>query len=138
MSAPKISALRSRSRIEREGLRLSWTNDELFERLARYEEVGRSNGMRPKAIHSYWDYAQRFLKWRIGLYRPTGAQGPGPVRRTGHASVADLTTDMKEYAADVEAAGKAQDTIDTYYRHANFFVRWLDGKFVPGATLKRR
>ena len=117
---------------------MSWTNDELLEELARYEELCRTNGMRPKAIHSYWDYAQRFLRWRVGSYRPEGARGPGPAPRMGHATVADLGEDIKSYAADVEAAGKAQDTIDTYCRHAEFFVRWLDGKFEPGARVKRR
>ncbi len=31
--------------------------------------------MRPNAIHSYWDYARRFLDWRTGEYRPRGMPG---------------------------------------------------------------
>ena len=115
---------------------MSWTNEELSHALARYEQLCRSNGMTDKATFSYWDYARRFLAWRVGDYRPTGATGPGPTPRRGSATVIDLTNDAKEYASDVEAAGKAQDTIDTYFRHAMFFVRWLDGRFVPGARLK--
>lgn len=115
-----------------------WTNDELLVELAGYEELCRANGMTDKARFSYWDYARRFLAWRVGDYRPSGATGRGPVPRRGPATVADLTSDAKEYAADVEAAGKAQDTIDTYFRHAMFFVRWLDGTFIPGAKLRDR
>ncbi len=75
--------------------------------------------MTKNAIFSYWDYARRFLAWRVGEYRPSGAVGPGPTLRTGRATVPTLTEDAGEYARDVEAAGKAQDTIDTYYRHAS-------------------
>lgn len=39
--------------------------------------------MRPNALHSYWDYARRFLAWRTGDYRPRGASGEGrPVPST--------------------------------------------------------
>lgn len=117
---------------------MSWTNEELLDALARYEARCRKNGMKDKATFSYWDYARRFLAWRVSDYRPTGAVGPGPVFRTGSATVASLTADAKEYAADIEAASKSQDTIDTYFRHANFFIRWLDGKFIPGGRLMNR
>lgn len=117
---------------------MTWNNGELDEALARYEALCRTNGMKEKATYSYWDYARRYLAWRVGEYRPTGAVGPGPKPRTGSASVDSLTADAKEYAADVEAAGKSQDTIDTYFRHANFFIRWLDGKFIPGGRLINR
>ncbi len=117
---------------------MSWTNDELLDALARYEAVCRKNGMTGKATFSYRDYARRFLAWRVGDYRPTDAMDPGPVPRTGPATVASLTSDSKEYVADVEAAGKSQATIDTYLRHASFFIRWLDGKFMPGGRLINR
>lgn len=115
-----------------------WTNHELLAELARYEALGRANGMTEIAVHTYWDYADRFLGWRVGDFRPRDARGPGPARRTGSVSVDDLTNDAKEYARDVEDSGKQQITVDTYYRHAMFFVRWLDGSFVPGAKLRNR
>jgi hypothetical protein len=90
------------------------------------------------AVHTYWDYANRFLGWRVGDFRPRDARGPGPALRTGSASVDDLTNDAKEYARDVDDSGKQQITVDTYYRHAMFFVRWLDGSFIPGARLRNR
>ena len=115
-----------------------WTNEDLFEALGRYGQECIDAGMRKNAIHSYWDYAQRFLKWRIAEYRPRGATGTSRKPAVGSATTADLADDAKAYARDVEAAGRAQDTIDTYYRHAMFFVRWLDGDFTPGARLRGR
>ena len=45
---------------------LRWTNEVLFRALSRYERECISSGMRPQDVHSYWDYARRFLKghWR--------------------------------------------------------------------------
>jgi hypothetical protein len=37
--------------------------------------------------------------------------------------------------AVLRAAGLESVTIDTYERHAAFFVRWLDGTFQPGRRL---
>jgi hypothetical protein len=31
--------------------------------------------------------------------------------------------------------GLGTATVDTYERHALFFVRWLSGEFVPGSRL---
>lgn len=113
-----------------------WTNEDLIEQLARYESVARANGMTPIAVRTYWEYAHRFLVWRVGGFRPRGATSPGPAPRRGSASVADLTSDAIEYARDVESSGKQQVTVDTYHRHAMFFVRWLDGTFIPGGKLR--
>lgn len=67
---------------------MSWTNEELSHAVARHEQLSRSNGMTDKATFSYWDYARRFLAWRIDDYRPTGATGPGPTLGE-HKSVAE-------------------------------------------------
>jgi hypothetical protein len=47
-----------------------------------------------------------------------------------------LREQAKEYARLVEAAGREQSTVDTYYSHAMFFIRWLEGDFEPGARLR--
>lgn len=116
---------------------MRWDDKELFEALARYKAIAQNNRMTEKAVHSYWDYANRSLEWRIGTYHPRGANAGRRPTRIGPASVADLREQAKAYAAAIEAAGRAQDTIDTYYRHAMFFVRWLDGEFTPGARTSR-
>jgi len=113
-----------------------WDDDELAAELDRYEQACRDAGMRPNAIHSYWDYARRFLDWRRGEYRPRGAGGAGrPVAREA-VTAGELKRQVAEYARVIEGAGRAQDTIDTYHRHAMFFVRWLDGEFQPGRRLR--
>lgn len=56
---------------------MSWSNDELDDALARYEQLCRANGMTKNAIFSYWDYARPFLAWRVGEYRPSAAVAPG-------------------------------------------------------------
>jgi hypothetical protein len=91
--------------------------------------------MTPKAVHSYWDYARRFLDWRTGEYQPRGSTSGSRTALVGSVSTADLANDARAYARDIEAAGRSQPTIDTYYRHAMFFIRWLDGTFEPGARL---
>ena len=113
----------------------SWTDDELERQLQRYEQICRDSGMQEKAIHSYWDYARRFLAWRRGEYWPRGTVSAGrPVPRTP-ATAANLKAQAAAYAAVVEAAGRERPTVETYLRHAMFFIRWLDGDFIPGARL---
>jgi hypothetical protein len=81
------------------------------------------------------DYARRFLAWRVGDYHPRGVGlGDRPVPRAA-VSTADLRRQADQYAHLVEAAGREQPTVDTYLRHARFFIRWLDGEFQPGARL---
>jgi predicted nucleic acid-binding protein len=114
----------------------SWDDTALARELARYEEACREARMRPNAIHSYWDYARRFLNWRTGDYRPRGMADTGrPVPR-GAVNAEELGRQAKAYARVVEEAGREQATIDTYYRHAMFFVRWLGGVFRPGDRLR--
>lgn len=118
-----------------------WDDAELANELARYEQVCRDAGMRPNAIHSYWDYARRFLDWRKGDYRPRGSGGAGsrvprrPVPVTPAASV-DLEVQAADYVRVLQAAGLEMVTVDTYHRHAMFFIRWLRGEFTPGGRLR--
>ncbi len=113
-----------------------WDDAQLVRELARYEQACRDAGMRPNAIHSYWDYARRFLDWRTGEYRPRGA-GPGgrPVPRDA-VTADELVRQASAYARTIEAAGRAPVTVDTYHRHAMFFIRWLRGSFRPGGRLR--
>jgi hypothetical protein len=48
----------------------------------------------------------------------------------------ELAAQADAYARAVEAAGRSQQSIDTYHRHAMFFVRWLKGEFKPGGRLR--
>ena len=127
-----------RSRVSRrvsENATRTWDDDELRAALKRYEGACRRADMRDKARRSYVDYARRFLAWREGDYWPRGTiAGDRPVPRT-LVSTAGLRDQAKQYAMQVQAAGREQPTVDTYFRHAMFFVRWLDGQFEPGARL---
>lgn len=113
-----------------------WTDDDLILQLARYENESRDAGMRPNAIHSYWDYARRFLAWRVGDYRPRGSTVNGRPVPVGPATAEDLERQAGAYARAIEAAGREQVTVDTYHRHAMFFIRWLRGDFQPGRRLR--
>jgi predicted nucleic acid-binding protein len=112
-----------------------WTDDDLLQALARYERACQEAGMRPNAIHSYWDYARRFLAWRTGDYRPRGVPVTGRPVPGGAVDAQGLTDQLASYVAVLRAAGLEPVTIDTYERHAAFFVRWLDGTFQPGRRL---
>lgn len=121
---------------ERKDATHSWNDDELVEALGRYERESAAAGMTRNAVHSYWDYARRFLAWRRGEYVPRGTSGgERPVPRT-RASADELAEQARAYAHAVEAAGRSRQSVDTYYRHAMFFVRWLRGEFKPGSRLK--
>jgi predicted nucleic acid-binding protein len=113
-----------------------WDDYELSARLAKYEDACREAGMRPNAIHSYWDYARRFLAWRVGEYRPRGATSTGRPVPAGPTTTEDLERQAAAYATAIEAAGREEATIDTYHRHAMFFLRWLRGEFQPGRRLR--
>jgi predicted nucleic acid-binding protein len=118
-----------------------WDDAGLADELVRYEQTCRDAGMRPNAIHSYWDYARRFLDWRKGDYRPRGSGGadsPMPRRPVPPAPVTsgELQAQAADYARVIEAAGLEIVTVDTYHRHAMFFIRWLRGDFTPGGRLR--
>jgi predicted nucleic acid-binding protein len=113
----------------------TWTDDDLLKELARFQDASIAAGMKPKSVHSYWDYAHRFLRWRLGEYRPRGATSTGRPVPAAAVTTADLRNQAEAYVRSVRAAGRAQATIDTYRRHALFFIRWLEGDFEPGGTL---
>jgi len=109
-----------------------WDDGALSDALAAYEHACQDAGMRPNAIHSYWDYARRFLAWRTGEYRPRGTTRTGRPVPADAVTIEQLTTQAGAYAQAIEAAGREPPTIDTYHRHAMFFIRWLHGDFTPG------
>ena len=113
-----------------------WSDEDLHTELGRYETACRDAGMRPNAVHSYWDYARRFLAWRTGDYRPRGTPAAGRPVAHGRVSSEALEEQASAYARAIAAAGREQATVDTYHRHAMFFVRWLRGAFEPGARLR--
>ena len=112
-----------------------WDDTSLAQALVRYEQACRDAGMRPNAVHSYWDYARRFLDWRTGDYWPRGSMGKGRPVPTGVLTAGTLEAQAAEYAHILEAAGLQMVTVDTYHRHAMFFIRWLRGDFRPGGRL---
>lgn len=107
----------------------------LRQELVRYEAACRAAGMRPSAVHSYWDYARRFLDWREGAYPRHAAQRPVAVRSVGREG---LLGDAVAYEHALESAGLSPASIGTYVHHATAFVRWLSGEFQPGARLAGR
>ncbi len=113
--------------------RSSWDDRALRDELERYEAEARAAGMTPNAVHAYWDYARRFLDWREGLYPRHAATRPVPARVV---QVEEMRADAAAYAAWLQGAGLRQSAIDTYLRHARFFVRWLAGDFQPGGRLR--
>jgi predicted nucleic acid-binding protein len=115
-----------------------WDDDDLRAQLARYEEVCRAAGMRQNAIHSYWDYARRFLAWRVAEYQPRGATDDGRPVPIGPVNGTDLERQAASYAQAIEAAGREPSTVDTYHRHAMYFIRWLHEDFEPGRRLRPR
>lgn len=115
-----------------------WDDRALADALAAYERACQDAGMRPNAIHSYRDYARRFLAWRTDEYRPRGATSTaGRPVPAGPVTAEQLTTQAATYARVIAAAGREPTTIDTYHRHAMFFIRWLRGDFSPGGRLRR-
>ena len=116
--------------------RHAWDDADLDDELARYQEAATAAGMRPNAVHSYWDYARRFLAWRSGEYHPRGAAHQGRPVPHSPATAAELALQADAYAVSIEQAGREPATIDTYHRHAMYFVRWLGGQFRPGDRLR--
>lgn len=118
-------------------VRTSWADADLRAALGRYEDACQEAGMLPNAVHSYWDYAGRFLGWREGTYRPRGMAAVGRPVAIRPVTVSDLVEETKGYRETIESAGLSHATVETYHRHAMLFVRWLGGDFVPGARLNR-
>jgi predicted nucleic acid-binding protein len=110
----------------------TWDDDALQQALADYEAACEAAGMRRNAIHSYWDYARRFLDWRAGRYPRSATTRAVPA---APVTVNDLRLQAEAYTRAVRGMGLGTATVDTYERHALFFVRWLSGEFVPGSRL---
>ena len=113
----------------------AWTSDDLFGELARYEDECEAAGLKPTSVFSYVDYGRRFLRWRIGDYRPRQATGPGRRPTRGPATIAELMADLDAYETDLRGAGLRPQAVHTYLIHASQFIRWLDGDFEPGSRL---
>lgn len=127
----RLSELRAPYEHERRG---AWTEAQLRDALAAYEVACRAAGMRQAAVHSYWDYARRFLDWRTGDYPRHATDRPVPDRPV---DVDTLRTQAEAYRHACEALGLSAAAVTTYARHAMFFVRWLAGEFEPGGRLRR-
>jgi hypothetical protein len=77
-----------------------------------------------------------FLDWRVGESHTRGASGPHHPKTHG-ASVEELTSDVASYRADLQAGGGLiPGAVQTYAHTAGQFVRWLDGRFQPGARAR--
>lgn len=133
---PERTASSRGARRVSEGRGTSWDDDELRSALRAYEAACRGAGMREKAWRSYVDYARRFLDWRTGDYWPRGVPGGDRPVPGGGVSASELRDQAKDYARQVQDAGREQSTVDTYHRHAMFFIRWLYGDFRPGGRLQ--
>lgn len=115
---------------------MGWSRADLATELGRYEDACESSALSPISVRSYVDYARRFLAWRNGEYRPRGAVGPTRRVSLGSADVGELERDLEDYQVELSSAGRSPQAIVTYVVHARNFVRWLDGRFDPGATLR--
>jgi transcriptional regulator with XRE-family HTH domain len=113
----------------------SWNSDDLFQELRRYERQCEAAGLQPTSVFSYVDYGRRFLRWRVGDYRPRQATGPERRPSRGPATMDDLMVDLDAYETDLRAAGLRPNAVHTYVIHARQFIRWLDGDFEPGSRL---
>ena len=116
----------------------TWTNDDLIAALDRYEVACEGAGLQPTSVFSYVDYARRFLRWRTGEYRPRDAVRPSVDRAATPATSSDLNGDLRTYENELQAASLQPRAVQTYVTHARQFVRWLDGTFLPGSSLRAR
>lgn len=123
----------AKGRLER--IVTTWGDQDLEQALRSYERDCRQSHMKEKALRSYLDYAQRFLAWRKGDYTPRGTPISGRPVPARAVTTDDLRSQAKSYRQAVAMAGREQPTVETYFRHAMFFIRWLDGDFEPGARL---
>lgn len=54
-------------------------------------------------------------------------------QRLGGFCLEEVKAALGEYEKEVESTSLARKTKDTYLRHAQTFVRWLEGDFEPGS-----
>lgn len=55
-----------------------------------------------------------------------------PKKRLGSECLRQVEDALESYRKEVAASDLAPNTKRTYLRHAETFVRWLDGDFEPG------
>ena len=55
--------------------------------------------------------------------------------RISKSALKEVQGALEEYRQEVEDTNLAQRTKDTYLRHADTFVRWLDYDFEPGGNV---
>lgn len=113
----------------------AWGDGDLRVALGAYEAACRDAGMTRTTVHSYWDYARRFLDWREGLYPRRAADRP---TTRGFVDTVGLRRDVLVYEAQLVEAGLGHATVATYVRHARFLIHWLGGEFEPGARSRGR
>jgi hypothetical protein len=53
-------------------------------------------------------------------------------------AIREMESALRRYEQEVEAARLRPSTVSTYLLHANNFVRWAKGEFVPGGTITKR
>jgi hypothetical protein len=46
-------------------------------------------------------------------------------------SARELRSELDRYEAELRAAGKARNTINTYVQHPERFINWLEGRYRP-------
>jgi hypothetical protein len=112
---------------------MRWTDRELRAELARYEEDLVRGGLGPYAVRGYVDHARRFLRWRMGDYRPRGASSARRIESSMASTDIDrLTSDLAEYQAALLAAGLQRPAVYTYLDQSQRFLHWLAGSYAPG------
>lgn len=117
---------------------MTWTDEELMREVDRFERELEAANLLPNSVRSYVDYARRFLRWRVGDYRPRGAVGPERARTRKPVTAKDLRRDVTAYEHDLRAAGRQPAAVHTYVDHAARFIRWLDGNFTTQGPVRAR
>ena len=117
---------------------VDWSDADLLAALDRYQQQLRDGPYSPFTVGSYLDYARRFLRWRVGDYAPRGMPMPSsrPVP-PGRRDMLGLRSDLQEYGAILAAGGRQPGAIRTYIENASRFVDWLQGRYVPKASVQQ-
>jgi hypothetical protein len=51
------------------------------------------------------------------------------------STLQEIEAALREYEREVESSNMTPSTKGTYLRHAEHFVKWLKGEFVPGGRM---
>jgi len=116
---------------------VDWSDSDLLAALDPYQEQLSHGPYSTITIRSYFDYARRFLNWRTGAYAPRGM--PMPSQRpvpSGRRDLPGLISDLDQYEAVLAAARRQPGAIRTYIDNASRFVDWLQGRYVPKASIQ--